>query len=50
MDFIFFYINYVVKFSFFNDIFDGVSQIALLCNKQPFIQLKKIQERLRLIN
>jgi len=42
MDFIFFYINHLVKFSIFNDIFDGVSQITLLCQKRPFIQLKKI--------
>jgi len=33
MDFIFFYINHLVEFSFFNDIFDGVSQITLICLK-----------------
>jgi len=30
MDFIFFYINHLVKFSYFDDIFDGVSQITLI--------------------
>jgi len=49
MDFILFYINYSVKFSIFGDIFDGVSQIALLCEKQPLIQLKKFKRQLRLI-
>jgi len=49
MDFILFYINYSVKFSFFGDIFDGVSHIALLCEKKPLIQLKKFKHQLRLI-
>jgi hypothetical protein len=34
----------LVKFSIFNDIFDGVSQITLLWEKEPFIHLKKIEQ------